>query len=47
MESGTLYNHFKKNKVLKQDDASRKLRDVLSGVAYLHSKMIAHRDIKP
>lgn len=47
MEEGTLYSHFKKNKALKQDDASRKLRDVLSAVAYMHSKSIAHRDIKP
>ena len=47
MEEGTLYSHLKKNKTLKQEDASKKLRDVLSGVAYMHSKLIAHRDIKP
>ena len=27
--------------------AARIVRDVISGVAFLHSKGIAHRDIKP
>jgi serine/threonine protein kinase len=33
--------------VLKQADASQKLRDVIDGINYLHHQNIAHRDIKP
>lgn len=47
MEEGTLYSALKRKKVFKQADASRKLRDVLDGVCYLHKQNIAHRDIKP
>lgn len=47
MEEGTLYSQLKKQKTLNQAQASKKLRDVLEGVKYMHEMMVAHRDIKP
>lgn len=47
MEEGTLYSQLRKQKTLKQGEASRKLRDILEGVSYLHSMTVAHRDLKP
>lgn len=47
MEEGTLYSQLRKQKTLKHEDASKKLRDVLEGVKYLHEMNVAHRDIKP
>ena len=47
MEEANLYYHLKKKRIFKQDEASRKLRDILDGIAYLHSEQVAHRDIKP
>lgn len=47
MEEGTLFNHMKKEKKLTESDASRRMKEVLEAIEYLHGKNIAHRDIKP
>lgn len=47
MQEGTLYSQLKKKKIMKPEEASKKIRDVLDGMSYLHSLNIAHRDIKP
>lgn len=47
MEEGTLYSQLKRMKKIPQDQAARKLKDVLDGVNHLHQQRIAHRDIKP
>lgn len=47
MEEGTLYSQLKRMKKIPQDQAARKLKDVLDGVNHLHQQHIAHRDIKP
>jgi len=38
---------LKKLKKIPEDQAARKLKDVLDVVNYLHQHKIAHRDIKP
>ena len=47
MEEANLYYHLKKKRIFKQEEASRKLRDILDGISYLHLQQVAHRDIKP
>lgn len=43
---GELFDHILAHRYLKERDASRLFAQLISGVAYLHSKNIVHRDLK-
>jgi len=47
MEEGSLYYQIRKKKTLSEEEASRKLRDVVDAINHMHGKNIAHRDLKP
>ena len=43
---GELFDHILAHRYLKERDASRLFAQLVSGVSYLHSKHIVHRDLK-
>ena len=45
-EGGELFDHILAHRYLKERDASRLFAQLVSGVSYLHSKHIVHRDLK-
>ncbi len=47
LEGGDLYDYVTKIKSFKEKDAAVIMIQLLSAVAYLHSKGIVHRDLKP
>lgn len=47
LEGGDLYEYIAKVKVFTEIEAAKVLSQILSAVAYLHSKGIVHRDLKP
>jgi len=47
MEGGTLLNSIRQRGHLTEEEASKVVRDIASGLSFLHSKGIAHRDLKP
>ena len=47
LKYGTLNQWMKKHKTISEEDASIIIKQILSAIAYLHSKHICHRDIKP
>lgn len=46
MSGGTLERFVRRNGILGEDGAHEVIRDVLNGIAYLHSEGIVHRDLK-
>lgn len=47
MEGGTLLDNILTRGHLSEQEASRVVRDIASGLDFLHKKGIAHRDLKP
>ena len=46
-EGGELFDYILRNKKLSEHIAARIMKQLFSGLNYLHSNLIAHRDIKP
>jgi len=46
MNGGNLRNYVKEKAKLSEDEAASILKGILTGVKYLHSQNIIHRDIK-
>lgn len=47
MEGGTLLDSIRQRGHLTEEEASNVIRDIASGLSFLHNKGIAHRDLKP
>jgi len=47
LEGGELFEQIAKKRILKELEAKYVMRQIISGLAFLHGKHIAHRDLKP
>ncbi|CAD8067892.1 unnamed protein product [Paramecium primaurelia] len=47
LQGGELFDRIQKAKTFSEKDAAHIMRQILSGVAYCHTKQIVHRDLKP
>lgn len=47
MEEGSLYNRLMRKGKLGETESGQILGEICQGVAYLHSREVLHRDIKP
>lgn len=46
VEGGELFNLVNDQEGLKEDDARRLFRQIISGIEYCHQNLVAHRDLK-
>jgi calcium/calmodulin-dependent protein kinase I len=47
MSGGELFDYVVEKGTLKEEEASRFIRQISSALAYMHNKGIIHRDLKP
>lgn len=47
VNGGTLFDYQNNIGILSVKEAAEFLKDIIEALGYLHSKSIAHRDIKP
>jgi len=46
VEGGELFNLVNDQEGLKEEDARRLFRQIISGIEYCHQNLVAHRDLK-
>ena len=46
LEGGELYERIMQKKFFSEQDAAKLLRKIVGAIHYIHSKNIAHRDLK-
>jgi 5'-AMP-activated protein kinase catalytic alpha subunit len=47
LDSGELFDYIVRHQKIREDVAVRFFHDIVDGLAYLHKKEVAHRDLKP
>ena len=47
LEGGELFSRVRSSSLFMEKNAQGFMRNFLSALAYLHSKLIVHRDLKP